>query len=128
MQSSKPVQPCSGEGRKATGDTERPFPRGAGRNSSVQVPKAIPGFTLHSRLPAREIKRVPGGRRRREANRPGENTPFLALCWLLPLELRQEFDPSWDFWGALPSAALGLCGQKGTLRVWRTAQRGRDAA
>lgn len=72
-------QPCSSNGRPQ--ETQGPLPRGAGRNSSVNSsPKGIPCPTLHSRLPAREIKRVPGDWGRWEANRPEGNTLFPPSC------------------------------------------------
>lgn len=72
-------QPCSSNGRPQ--ETQGPLPRGAGRNSSVNSsPKGIPCPTLHSRLPAREIKRVPGDWGRWEANRSEGNTLFPPSC------------------------------------------------
>lgn len=71
----------------------RDFFPGEREEPAKSSPKGMPCSMLCSRLPAREIKRVPGGWGRREAKRPGGEHPVPSFL-LLPLELRQEFDPS----------------------------------
>lgn len=85
LQSSRLVQPCS----RASG---------AGRNSSVKSQR-LPLLYPSQQAPRqgdKESQEAGGGGKQ---SGPGEH-PVPSFL-LLPLELRQEYDPSWDFWGAL---------------------------
>lgn len=64
----------------------------------LSSPKGIPCSTLHSRLPAREIESQEAGEERSKQACGKQPVPSFLL---LPLEIRQKFDPNWDFWGVL---------------------------
>lgn len=66
---------------------------GEREETAKSSPKGMPCSILRSRLPAREIKRVPGGGGKQGKQTGLGRTPRSFLL-LLPLELRQECDPS----------------------------------